>query len=253
MRAALLSVLVLGIGLLGWQATTRGGQLALPGPGEVLRAAGPLLADPFYDYGPNDKGIGLQLLQSLRRLLTAYAGATALAVSLGTALGLSPLLFRAVNPYIQVLKTVSPLAWMPMFLYTVRSGEYAMLLVVMISTLWPILTSTAFGITSIDRDYLNVASVLQLSWRRRLLRVILPAAAPSILVGMRVAIGSAWVALVAAEMLVGGVGIGYFIWNEWNNLALSHVIVGIALVGTVGFLLDTLLGLVARATSYRRA
>jgi nitrate/nitrite transport system permease protein len=209
-----------------------------------------MLAHPFYDHGPNDKGIGLQLGASLGRLALGYLAASAAAVMLGVSLGLSPLLYRAVNPYIQVLKPVSPLAWMPLFLYTIKDSGQSAILVIFMSSLWPTLANTAFGVATIKRDYLNVASILQLSWPRRLATVILPAAAPAIVAGLRISMGSAWVAIVAAEMLIGGTGIGYFVWNEWNNLALTSVIFAILAIGLIGVLLDAALARLARRLAY---
>jgi nitrate/nitrite transport system permease protein len=169
---------------------------------------------------------------------------------LGVALGLSPVLYRAVNPYIQVLKPVSPLAWMPLFLYTLRDSGQSAILVIFMSSLWPTLANTAFGVASIKRDYLNVAAILQLGWIRRLVTVVLPAAAPAIVAGLRISIGSAWIAIVAAEMLIGGTGIGYFVWNEWNNLQLTSVIFAILAIGLIGVLLDAGLGRLSRALAY---
>jgi nitrate/nitrite transport system permease protein len=244
---------LLGLGcLLAWQAAVAGrppGQ-GLPGPAAVARAAAEMLADPFYDRGPNDKGIGLQLLASLGRLAVGYLAASVVAILAGVVLGLSPVLYRAVNPYVQILKPVSPLAWMPLFLYTIRDSGWAAVLVIFMSSLWPTLANTAFGVATIRREYLHVAAILQLSWWRRLLTVVLPAAAPAIIAGLRISIGSAWVAIVAAEMLIGGTGIGYFVWNEWNNLALTSVIFAILAIGTVGVLLDAGLGWVARRLAY---
>jgi nitrate/nitrite transport system permease protein len=172
------------------------------------------------------------------------------AILLGVALGSSPTLFRAVNPFIQVLKPISPLAWMPLFLYTIKNSGQAAVLVIFMSSLWPTLANTAFGVASIKRDYLNVARLLQLSCPRRFVQVILPAAAPAILAGLRISIGSAWVAIVAAEMLIGGTGVGYFVWNEWNNLALDSVLFAILAIGLVGVVLDLGLGRVARLVAY---
>jgi len=168
----------------------------------------------------------------------------------GVALGLSPTLYRAVNPYVQVLKPVSPLAWMPLFLYTIKDSSQSAILVIFMSSLWPTLANTAFGVATIRRDYLNVAAILQLSWWRRLVTVILPAAAPAIVAGLRISIGSAWVAIVAAEMLIGGTGIGYFVWNEWNNLALTSVIFAILAIGLIGVLLDAGLSRLSRRLAY---
>lgn len=239
-------------GLLAWQAAVAGrpaGQ-GLPGPVAVARAAAEMLADPFYDRGPNDKGVGLQLLASLRRLAVGYLAASVAAILAGVVLGLSPVLYRAVNPYVQILKPVSPLAWMPLFLYTIRDAGWAAVLVIFMSSLWPTLANTAFGVATIRRDYLHVAAILQLPWRRRLLAVILPAAAPAIVAGLRISLGSAWVAIVAAEMLIGGTGIGYFVWNEWNNLALTSVIFAILAIGAIGVLLDLALAGLGRRLAY---
>ena len=252
LRIALYTLLV-GAVLLGlWQGLVGGAPpgKGLPGPLAVGRAAAEMLSHPFYDNGPNDKGIGLQLLASLGRLLAGYLTASVVAIVAGVVLGLSPSLYRAVNPYIQVLKPISPLAWMPLFLYTIKDSSTAAVLVIFMSSLWPTLANTAFGVASIRRDYLNVAALLQLSWPRRLWRVVLPAAAPAIVAGLRISIGSAWVAIVAAEMLIGGTGIGYFVWNEWNNLALTSVIFAILAIGVIGVLLDAGLGRLSRRLAY---
>ena len=253
LRVAIYSLLI-GAVLLGlWQAAVAGKPAGkgIPGPVAVATTAAHMLAHPFYDNGPNDKGIGLQLAASLGRMAIGYTIASVVAISLGVALGLSPVLYRAVNPYVQVLKPISPLAWMPLFLYTIRDSGQAAVLVIVMSSLWPTLANTAFGVASIKRDYLNVAAILQLSWPRRLLTVILPAAAPAILAGLRISVGSAWVAIVAAEMLIGGTGIGYFVWNEWNNLALTSVIFAILAIGVIGVLLDAVLGRLSRRLAYQ--
>ena len=253
LRVAVYSLLI-GAVLLGlWQAAVAGTPAGkgVPGPVAVATTAAHMLAHPFYDNGPNDKGIGLQLAASLGRMAIGYTIASVVAISLGVALGLSPVLYRAVNPYVQVLKPISPLAWMPLFLYTIRDSGQAAVLVIVMSSLWPTLANTAFGVASIKRDYLNVAAILQLSWPRRLLTVILPAAAPAILAGLRISVGSAWVAIVAAEMLIGGTGIGYFVWNEWNNLALTSVIFAILAIGVIGVLLDAVLGRLSRRLAYQ--
>ena len=166
-------------------------------------------------------------------------------------LGLSPALYRALNPYIQVLKPISPLAWMPLFLYTIKDSTQSAIMVIFMSSLWPILANTAFGVAGIKRDYLNVSALLQLSWFKRLWKVILPAAAPAIVAGLRISIGSAWVAIVAAEMLIGGTGIGYFVWNEWNNLQLTSVIFAILLTGFVGLVLDFGFASLAKTLTYK--
>ena len=252
LRVITYSVLLGAAVLVVWQAIVGGAPAGkgLPGPLAVGRAALEMLANPFYNNGPNDKGIGLQFLASLGRLAVGYLAASVVAILLGVVLGLSPTLYRAVNPYIQVLKPISPLAWMPLFLYTIKDSAQAAVLVIFMSSLWPTLANTAFGVATIKRDYLHVAAILQLSWPRRLVTVILPAAAPAIVAGLRISIGSAWVAIVAAEMLIGGTGAGYFVWNEWNNLALTSVIFAILAIGVIGVLLDAGLGRLSRRVAY---
>lgn len=253
-KAVVYGLVLLGLFLGLWQsAAGQGGKGkgdGIPGPVAVAATAWEMLADPFYDRGPNDKGFGLQLAASLGRLAAGYLAASLVAILLGVALGSSPALFKAANPFIQVLKPISPLAWMPLFLYTIKNSGQAAVLVIFMSSLWPTLANTAFGVASIKRDYLNVSRLLQLSWPRRFVQVILPAAAPAILAGLRISIGSAWVAIVAAEMLIGGTGVGYFVWNEWNNLALNSVLFAILAIGVVGVLLDAALGRIAKLVAY---
>jgi nitrate/nitrite transport system permease protein len=253
-RIGVLSFVIFLFVIFLWQMASTpsvGGRTqGLPGPAAVAKVTWEMLAEPFYDRGPNDKGIGLQVLASLGRVALGYGAASLVAIFAGVVLGLNPTLLKAANPYIQILKPISPLAWMPLFLYTIRDSTGAMILVIFMSTLWPTLANTAFGVSSIKRDYLQVASLLQLSWWRRFFRVILPAAAPTIVAGLRISIGSAWVAVVAAEMLVGGTGIGYFVWNEWNNLSLTRVIFAILVIGTVGLILDLGFVRLAKAVAY---
>jgi nitrate/nitrite transport system permease protein len=255
-RSLVSSVVLLTIFLALWQLTVKTptpGVKAqgLPGPVAVASRAWEMIADPFYDNGPNDKGIGIQLGYSVGRLAIGYSAAALVAIFMGVLLGLSPGLYRALNPYIQVLKPISPLAWMPLFLYTIKDSTQSAIMVIFMSSLWPILANTAFGVAGIKRDYLNVSALLQLSWLKRLWKVILPAAAPAIVAGLRISIGSAWVAIVAAEMLIGGTGIGYFVWNEWNNLQLTSVIFAILMTGFVGLLLDLGFGRLAKVLTYK--
>ena len=196
------------------------------------------LSDPVYDNGPNDKGIMIQLAHSLARVGLGFLLACLVAIPLGFVIGMSPLLYRAFDPFIQVLKPISPLAWMPLALYTIKDSSISGIFVIFICSVWPMLINTAFGVASVRRDWLNVAATLELSAARKAFEVILPAAAPTILTGMRISMGIAWLVIVAAEMLVGGTGIGYFLWNEWNNLSLTNVIFAILVIGVVGMLLD---------------
>jgi nitrate/nitrite transport system permease protein len=253
-RITVLSSLLL-LGALGvWQLASTpsvGGRTqGLPGPVAVAKVTWEMLSEPFYDRGPNDKGIGLQVLSSLGRVAIGYGAASVVAIFAGVVLGLNPILQKAANPYIQILKPISPLAWMPLFLYTIKDSTGAMILVIFMSTLWPTLANTAFGVATIRRDYLNVAALLQLSWWGRFFKVVLPAAAPTIVAGLRISFGSAWISVVAAEMLVGGTGIGYFVWNEWNNLSLTRVIFAILVIGAVGLILDLGFNRLAKAMAY---
>jgi nitrate/nitrite transport system permease protein len=208
------------------------------------------LANPFYDNGPNDKGIAIQLAHSLGRVGLGFGLACLVAIPLGFVIGMSPLLRRAFDPFIQVLKPISPLAWMPLALYTIKDSSVSGIFVIFICSVWPMLVNTAFGVAAVKRDWLNVASTLEVNPLRKAFLVILPAAAPTILTGMRISMGIAWLVIVAAEMLVGGTGVGYFVWNEWNNLSLTNVIFAILVIGVVGMLLDLAFGQLQKAVTY---
>ena len=208
------------------------------------------LSHPFYDNGPNDKGIGIQLAYSLARVALGFLLAMIVAIPFGFWIGMSPLAYEAFNPFIQILKPISPLAWMPIALYTIKDSAISGIFVIFICSVWPMLLNTAFGVANVRKELLNVAKTLEVSPLRKAFLVILPAAAPTILTGMRISMGIAWLVIVAAEMLVGGTGIGYFLWNEWNNLSLSSVIFAILLIGIVGMLLDTAFGKLQKAVSY---
>ena len=221
-----------------------------PTVGQVASTIGQQLSNPFYDNGPNDKGIAIQLAHSLGRVGLGFALACLVAIPLGFIIGMSPLLRRAFDPFIQVLKPISPLAWMPLALYTIKDSSVSGIFVIFICSVWPMLVNTAFGVASVKREWLNVARTLEVSPLRKALRVILPAAAPTILTGMRISMGIAWLVIVAAEMLVGGTGVGYFVWNEWNNLSLTNVIFAILVIGVVGMSLDLLFARLQKAVTY---
>ena len=208
------------------------------------------LASPFYDNGPNDKGIGIQLAHSLGRVALGFGIAALLAIPLGFLIGMSPMLYRALDPFIQLLKPISPLAWMPLALYTIKDSSISGIFVIFICSVWPMLINTAFGVAGVRREWLNVAKTLEVSRLRLAFEVILPAAAPTILTGMRISMGIAWLVIVAAEMLVGGTGIGYFVWNEWNNLSLTNVLFAIFVIGLVGMALDMLFARAQKAVTY---
>ncbi len=234
--------------LMGGKGQTSSGLPTLPQMGGAIWRH---LSDPFYDNGPNDKGVGIQVGYSIARVLLGFLLAAAVAVPLGFVVGMSPLLFRALNPFIQLLKPISPLAWMPLALYTIKDSTVSSIFVIFICSVWPMLINTAHGVASVRRDWLNVARTLEVGRLRTAFRVVLPAAAPTILTGMRISMGIAWLVIVAAEMLVGGTGIGYFVWNEWNNLSLTNVIFAILMIGVVGMLLDLVFGLLTRLVSYQ--
>ena len=195
--------------LLGKSATT--GASAIPGPWPVAKELWKHVSNPFYDAGPNDKGLGIQLGYSLARVMIGYLLAVVLAVPLGFLIGMSGLMYRALDPFIQILKPISPLAWMPLALYTIKDSNVSSVFVIFICSVWPILINTAFGVAAVRREWLNVSRTLEVGPFRTAFRVILPAAAPTIMTGMRIAISIAWLVIVAAEMLVGGTGIGYFV------------------------------------------
>ena len=271
LRAAIVSLLLLAAFLLVWHQATRGknavatmdpayarlmgaaatqGTSAMPGPLEVGAKLLEHLRHPFYDNGPNDKGIGIQLAFSIARVMTGYLLAVMVAIPIGFLIGMSPVMSRALDPFIQVLKPVSPLAWMPLALYTIKDSSLSAIFVIFICSLWPMLINTAFGVASVRREWLNVARTLEVGVLRRAFTIILPAAAPTILTGMRISIGIAWLVIVAAEMLVGGTGIGYFVWNEWNNLSITNVITAILVIGVVGMALDLVLARLTRAVTF---
>ncbi len=269
-RAAILSLMMLGVFLVVWHAATvpkeavaaadseyarlmgAGAAKAdgIPTPGQIAATMWKHARDPFYDNGPNDKGIGIQIGWSLARVLGGFLLAALVAIPLGFVIGMSPLFHRALNPFIQILKPISPLAWMPLALYTIKDSATSSIFVIFICSIWPMLINTAHGVASVRRDWLNVARTLEVGVLRKAFLVVLPAAAPTILTGMRISMGIAWLVIVAAEMLVGGTGIGYFVWNEWNNLSLSNVIFAILMIGLVGMLLDLVFGVLQRAVTY---
>jgi len=222
----------------------------LPTPAQIGATAWKHITDPFYDHGSNDKGIGIQLAYSLARVAAGFLLAVVVAVPLGFVIGMSPLVSRALNPFIQVLKPISPLAWMPIALYTIKDSSLSGVFVIFICSIWPMLINTAYGVASVRREWLDVARTLEVKPLRKALQIILPAAAPTILTGMRISMGIAWLVIVAAEMLVGGTGVGYFVWNEWNNLDLANVIFAILVIGVVGMILDFIIGGMQKRVTY---
>lgn len=253
---ALMLFLTLWFILLGtWETAVRFHVVSqlVPSPGEVAASAYELLKSPFYDMGINDAGIGLHLLSSLRRVMMGFVPAVACAVPLGFLIGMSPVVSRAIDPFVQVLRPVSPLAWLPIGLAVLKNSNLAAIFVIFISSFWPVLLNTIFGVRNIPRIYLDVARTLEAGRWTTVRKVILPAALPSIVTGMRISMGIAWLVIVAAEMMVGGRGIGYFIWNEWNNLDVANIIVSILLIGIIGIALDRLFAYLERRVGYERS
>jgi nitrate/nitrite transport system permease protein len=234
--------------LLGKTATQ--GTSAMPGPLQVGTKLWEHIKQPFYDNGPNDKGVGIQLGYSIARVAIGYFFAVAIAIPIGFLVGMSPLMSQALDPYIQILKPISPLAWMPLALYTIKDSNLSAIFVIFICAVWPMMINTAFGVAAVRKEWLNVARTLEVGTMRRAFTIILPAAAPTIMTGMRISIGIAWLVIVAAEMLVGGTGIGYFVWNEWNNLSITNVIAAILFIGLVGMVLDLILARLARLVTF---
>jgi nitrate/nitrite transport system permease protein len=269
MKSLLLTIVLLAIFLGIWESVVKvpertealteyelliGGadqEARVPPPSKVIALAITEIGNPFYDAGPNDKGIGIQLGYSLYRVLTGFFLAFIIAIPVGFLIGMSPLMYQSLNPFIQILRPISPLAWMPLALFVIKDSELSAIFVIFICSIWPMLANTAFGVSGVRQDWLKVASTHELSPLRTAFTVILPAAAPTILTGMRISIGIAWLVIVAAEMLVGGTGIGYYVWNEWNNLDLTSVIFSILMIGLVGMMLDLLLSAAIRFVEYK--
>jgi nitrate/nitrite transport system permease protein len=246
--AARLLPALAGLGLLlgVWALTTqRGG--AFPTPAATFDAAWKLFADPFYRNGPNDQGIGWNVLASLQRVGLGFGLAALVGIPLGFLIGRFATLNRMVSPLISLLKPVSPLAWLPIGLLVFKSANPAAIWTIFICSIWPMVVNTAVGVQKVPQDYLNVARVLNLSEWHIATRILLPAVMPYLLTGVRLSVGTAWLVIVAAEMLTGGVGIGFWVWDEWNNLNVAHILVAIFVIGFVGLLLEwTLLALARR-------
>lgn len=210
-----------------------------------------VLSDPFYIENEDDKGIFWQILSSLKRVFSGFALAILVGVPLGLFIGMSKNAQYAFDPFIQIFKPVSPLAWLPLLLFIFQDIDMTAMSTIFITSIWPIIINTALGVRSVNQDYLNVAKVLQFNALEKVTQIILPVAIPFIFTGMRLSLGIAWLVIVAAEMLTGGIGIGFWIWDEYNNLNYHHIVIGIVLVGVIGFLLDLIMGKIADFFDYR--
>jgi nitrate/nitrite transport system permease protein len=238
-------VIAIIIFLVIWQILCSGPKAPLPAPTTVVTETWDLIIDPFFDNGDTDKGLALQIFASLKRVAIGYSLAAIVGVGLGILIGTNKFMFRALDPLFQVLRTVPPLAWLPISLAAFRQANPSAIFVIFITAIWPILINTAVGVKQIPQDYNNVAKVLRLSKQKYFFKILFPATVPYIFTGLKIGIGLSWLAIVAAEMLTGGVGIGFFIWDAWNSSRISEIILALVYVGVVGLLLDKLVNYVA--------
>ncbi|WP_169121871.1 nitrate ABC transporter permease [Xanthobacter sp. SG618] len=232
-------VMVVLLGLL-WEILCSGAGATLPAPSRIWADSKDLILDPFFVAGPQDIGLGWRVLVSLQRVAVGFGLAAVAGIALGAVVGQSVWAMRGLDPIFQVLRTVPPLAWLPIALAAFRDSNPSAIFVIFITAIWPIIINTAVGIRNIPQDYRNVAQVLRLNPLEFFWKIMLPSAAPYIFTGLRIGIGLSWLAIVAAEMLTGGVGIGFFIWDAWNSSRLPDIIVALVYIGLVGFVLDRL-------------
>jgi nitrate/nitrite transport system permease protein len=222
----------------------------IPGPDKTWAAALKLFADPFYQNGPNDQGIGWNVLSSLKRVAIGFGFAALIGIPMGFLLGRFVFMNRMFEPIISLLRPVSPLAWLPIGLLVFQKADPAATWTIFICSIWPMILNTAQGVQRVPQDYLNVARVLGLPETKVITKILFPAVLPYMLTGIRLSIGTAWLVIVAAEMLTGGVGIGFWVWDEWNNLKVEHIVIAIFVIGIVGLALETMLLMLARRFSY---
>ncbi|MCC5858286.1 MAG: nitrate ABC transporter permease [Ectothiorhodospiraceae bacterium] len=239
-------VVVGGLLLLLWELLSTQSGSTLPPPSRVVADTRELIVHPFYNHGGNDVGMGWQILASLERVAYGYLLAVIAGISLGVLVGKSTWAMRGLDPIFQVLRTVPPLAWLPISLAAFQASNPSAIFVIFITAIWPIIINTSVGVRNIPEDYQNVARVLRLNGWENFTRIMLPAAAPYVFSGLRIGIGLSWLAIVAAEMLIGGIGIGFFIWDAWNASMISDIVLALIYVGIVGFLLDRLVALLGR-------
>ena len=233
-------LMVLAIILVVWQILCSSPGANLPAPSQVWMDAGELIVSPFFDYGQGDIGLGLRVLTSLQRVAVGFGIAAVVGIAIGAVIGQSIWAMRGLDPIFQILRTVPPLAWLPLSLAAFMDSGPSAIFVIFITSVWPVIINTAVGVRNIPQDYRNVARILQLNQIEFFFKIMIPAAAPYIFTGLRIGVGLSWLAIVAAEMLTGGVGIGFFIWDAWNSSRLSDIIVALAYIGVVGFILDRL-------------
>jgi nitrate/nitrite transport system permease protein len=231
-----------------WHAVSLLG--SIPGPGKTWEAAKTVFGDPFYRNGPNDQGIGWKIGGSLSRVGIGFGLAALIGIPLGFMIGRFQFLRNMTEPVISLLRPVSPLAWLPIGLLVFKGADPAAIWTIFISSIWPMIINTAVGVQRIPQDYLNVARVLNLSEWKVFTRILFPAVLPYMLTGVRLSIGVAWLVIVAAEMLTGGVGLGFWVWDEWNNLKVENILIAIIVIGVIGLILEQALLLLARRWQY---
>ena len=254
MKKKMISVLYLLTGFLvlfaAWEFASLLSKRELPSPIKTMKVFFNMWADPFYDAGPNDKGIGVQLLLSLERVFIGFAYGTLIAIPFGFLIGANKIMMNILNPVIQILRPVSPLAWFPVGLAMMKVSDKATIFVIVITSLWPTLINTALGVASVPQDHKNVGKAFGFSHWKYITKILLPASLPLMITGLRLSIGVAWLVIVAAEMLSGGVGIGFFVWDSWNALSLEKVLSAILIIGLVGLLLDKLFSALQKRVTY---
>ena len=238
-------LIMLAVILTVWQILCMKPGATLPSPTKIWSEARDLITDPFFVAGPQDIGLGWRVLTSLQRVAIGYGLAGFIGILLGTIIGQSVWAMRGLDPIFQVLRTISPLAWLPISLAAFRDSQPSAIFVIFITSVWPIIINTAVGIRNIPQDYRNVAAVLRLNQFEFFWRIMIPSAAPYIFTGLRIGVGLSWLAIVAAEMLTGGVGIGFFIWDAWNSSRLSDIVVALIYIGVIGFILDRIVAFIA--------
>ncbi|MBD1896571.1 nitrate ABC transporter permease [Coleofasciculus sp. FACHB-129] len=241
----------LGILVLWWIVALFKHEL-IPTPPEAFVKNLDYILNPFYRRGPGDLGIGWLLLASLRRVLLGFLLGAVVAIPIGFLIGMSKQAMMALNPIIQIFKPVSPLAWLPIALAIFNLADPSAIFVIFITSLWPTIINTALGVSSVSKDYLDVARVLEMPRWRRITKIIWPASLPYVFTGLRISLGIAWLVIVAVEMLTGGIGIGFFVWDEWSRLNLSSVFLAVVVIGLTGLLLDYALGKVEALVTHRR-
>ncbi|HEY9705953.1 MAG TPA: nitrate ABC transporter permease [Allocoleopsis sp.] len=245
-RKIVAPIVAITVFLVIWQIFSSSPDANLPGPIKVIEQTWELIINPFFDKGPTNKGLFWQIFASLQRVANGFLLAAVVGISVGIVVGTNPFLFDALDPIFQILRTIPPLAWLPISLAAFQQSNPSAIFVIFITSIWPIIINTIVGVQQIPQDYVNVSKVLKLSRKEYFIDIVFPATVPYIFTGLRIGIGLSWLAIIAAEMLIGGVGIGFFIWDAWNAANISQIIIALLYVGIVGLLLDKLIAYIAK-------